>query len=66
MLFWSVLLAGTGAFVFPNERWNSSPVDVDRHHERLWDWRDLQFQRCWTAGPDPRNFSIFSREAFKP
>jgi hypothetical protein len=58
-LAWSVLVAGTGAFVFPNERWNIDPRDVDRHHARLWDWSDLQVVRCWTRGPSPQNFSLF-------
>lgn len=58
-LAWSVLVAGTGAFVFPNERWNIDPRDVDRHHERLWDWSDLQIVRCWKRGPSPQNFSLF-------
>ena len=58
VLGWSVAVAGLGAFVFPNERWNLSPEDVDRHHERLWDWSDLQIHRAWHAGPSPQNFSL--------
>ena len=54
---WSVAVAGLGAFVFPNERWNLLPEDVDRHHERLWDLSDLQIHRAWHAGPSPQNFS---------
>ena len=61
-LTWSVIVAGTGAFVFPNERWNLDPRDVDRHHERLWDWSDLQIVRCWERGPSPQNFSLFGRD----
>lgn len=55
---WSVAVAGLGAFVFPNERWNLMPEDVDRHHERLWDWSDTQIQRAWLAGASPQNFSL--------
>ena len=55
---WSVVVAGLGAFVFPNERWNLMPEDVDRHHERLWDWSDMQIERAWHAGPSPQNFSL--------
>ena len=55
---WSVAVAGLGAFVFPNERWNLLPEDVDRHHERLWDLSDLQIHRAWHAGPSPQNFSL--------
>ena len=57
-LAWSVAVAGLGAFVFPNERWNLLPEDVDRHHERLWDLSDLQIHRAWHAGPSPQNFSL--------
>lgn len=61
MLTWSMAVAATGAFVFPNERWNLNPEDVDRHHERLWDWSDMQIVRCWHSGPSPQNFSLFER-----
>lgn len=61
-LAWSMAVAGTGAFVFPNERWNLDPADVDRHHERLWDWSDMQILRCWERGPSPQNYSLFGRE----
>ena len=36
-LAWSIVLAGTGAFFYPHERWNNDPVDVDRDHARLWE-----------------------------
>jgi len=60
-LAWSMAVAATGAFVFPNERWNLLPEDVDRHHERLWDWSDTQIARAWRSGPSPQNFSLFQR-----
>ena len=60
---WSVLVAATGAFYYPNERWNVDPRDVDRNHERLWDWSDLQIVRCWERGVDPMNFRLMSRAA---
>ena len=59
-LAWSVAVSAAGAFVFPNERWNLSPADVDRHHERLWDWSDLQIVRAWRGAPSPQNFSLFA------
>ena len=40
---------------------NLSPADVDRHHERLWDWRDSQILRAWERGPSPQNFDLFDR-----
>jgi hypothetical protein len=61
VLAWSAVVAGTGAFVFPNERWNLHPRDVDRHHERLWDWSDTQIVRAWRSDPSPQNFSLFVR-----
>jgi hypothetical protein len=64
-LAWSVLVAGTGAFVYPNEQWNSDPAEVDLNHERLWDWHDPQFVRCWRAGWSPSNFRLFSADAVR-
>ena len=58
-------MAATGAFSYPAEQWNTDPVDVDTHHERLWDWRDPQVVRCWARGLNPRNFVLFHREAFR-
>ena len=34
-----------GAFCYPSS-WNLEPVNVDTHHERLWDWRDTELTRC--------------------
>lgn len=64
-LAWSIVVAGTGAFYFPNDRWNTDPANVDRHHERLWDWADPQIVRCWQRGPSPQNFGLFTRAAFR-
>ena len=63
LLAWSIAVAATGAFVYPHDVWNSDP-EVDVHHERLWDWSDLQIVRAWKAGPSPQNFELFSRAAF--
>ena len=49
VLTWSAITAAP-AFVYPHERWNGTPLDVDRHHERLWDWSDPQILRCWRSG----------------
>ena len=62
-LAWSVALAATGAFCYPAERWNTSPDEVDVRHERLWNWRDPQFVRCWQAGFSPQNFALFRADA---
>lgn len=61
---WSVLVAATGAFVYPNDVWNLDPRNVDHYHERLWSVRDNQIRRCWARGPSPQNFSLFARAAF--
>ena len=62
---WSVTVAAIGAFNHPEGRWNNDPYDVDRHHDRLWDWRDTQIVRAWHAGPSPQNFALFSRAAYR-
>ena len=40
----SFFMNGAGALDQKNE-WNSQPVSIDAHPERLWDWHDLQFMR---------------------
>jgi hypothetical protein len=64
-LVWSVTVAAIGAFNHPQDRWNIDPQDVDRFHERLWDWSDMQIVRCWNAGPNAQNFSLFSWSAVR-
>jgi hypothetical protein len=64
-LAWSITAAGTGAFCYPHDRWNTDPSSVDRNHERLWDWSDPQILRCWARGPSPQNFSLFHRYAWR-
>ncbi len=61
LLVWSIVVAGLGAFVYPNERWNTNPLDIDRHHFRLWDWRDTQISRALRSRPSPQNFNLFGR-----
>jgi MFS family permease len=63
-LAWSVLLAATGAWCYPADGWNSDPVNVDQHHERLWEWRDPQFVRAWQKGAHRDNFSFLLEGAF--
>ena len=64
-LAWSVAVAAIGAFNYPQDRWNSEPLDVDRNHERLWDWSDNQIRRAWNAGLNVQNFSLFTRDAVR-
>jgi hypothetical protein len=58
-LAWSIALAATGAFCYPAEAWNADPTDIDRDHQRLWDWTDPQFVRCWRTGLSPQNLSLW-------
>lgn len=62
-LAWSMVAAGTGAFFA--DHWNTSPASVDRHHTRLWDWRDPQVVRAWRAGLHPHNFNLFNRTSYR-
>jgi len=64
-LAWSMIVAATGAFCYPNDRWNSDPLDVDRNHDRLWSVSDNQIRRCWQRGPSPQNFSLLDRAAVR-
>jgi hypothetical protein len=64
-LAWSMTVAALGAFVYPNDRWNNEPSDVDRHHERLWDWGDSQIRRAWMAPWSPQNFDLLDAGALR-
>lgn len=64
-LAWSILVAATGAFCYPNDAWNTSPADVDRQHARLWSISDNQIRRCWKAGVSPQTFTLITRDAFR-
>jgi len=64
-LAWSVAVAAIGAFNSPQDRWNSDPMDVDRYHERLWDWSDPQILRSWKAGPNAQNFNLFTADSVR-
>jgi hypothetical protein len=64
-LAWSVVVAATGAFCYPNDMWNIDPTDVDRNHARLWSVSDSQILRCWQRGASPQNFSLFDLAAVR-
>lgn len=65
VLVWSIAISALGAFHYPEGRWNNDPEDVDRAHDRLWNWSDTQIRRTWEAGLSPQNFNLFTREAFR-
>ncbi len=50
-LLLSVTVQGIGVFCYPNGHWETTPVPVNRHRERFWDWRDNQIFRSAAAGP---------------
>lgn len=60
-LAWSIGVSALGAFNYPEGRWNNEPGDVDRYHERLWDWSDTQIARTWQGGPSQQNFTLLTR-----
>ncbi len=64
-LAWSVAVAAAGAFIYPAERWNSLPTEVDRDHQRLWEWTDSQIPRTFRTAPSSQNFDLFSRDAVR-
>ena len=64
-LAWSIVTAATGAFCYPNEQWNTDPVNLDQAHERLWEVRDSQIPRCWSRGLAPQNFVLFDRDVWR-
>jgi hypothetical protein len=64
-LVWSIGVAALGAFVYPNDAWNTSPDEIDQHHERLWDFGDSQIHRAWKSAPSPQNFDLFDRAALR-
>jgi hypothetical protein len=61
-LVWSMTAAGTGAF-FADD-WSTSP-SVDQHHQRLWDWHDLQITRAWRNGLSRQNFNLFNTTSIR-
>ena len=62
-LVWSMVAAGTGAFFA--DTWNTSPLEVDLHHERLWEWSDQQTIRAWKSGLSPQNFNLFNESSWR-
>ena len=65
-LVWSVVVAATGAFCYPHDRWNTEPSEIDLDHSRLWSVTDTQIQRCWARGASPQNFRLLARGSVRP
>ena len=51
-----------GVYYYPMGKWDSQPLSVDAHPERLWDWADTQLSRSWRKGPAPADVYIVWRE----
>jgi len=51
MLIWSIFVQAVGAFYYPNGNWDATPLNVDEHPERLWNWDDSQIGRSFHSGP---------------
>lgn len=45
LLLCSMAINGKGAMSPRTARWNTTPVKVEDHPERVWDWKDPQFLR---------------------
>jgi hypothetical protein len=43
LLLISVVVNGSGALNRATWKWNTLPLNIDQHPERLWDWRQPQF-----------------------
>lgn len=54
-----------GVYYYPAGDWDSRPVSVDDHPERLWDWSDTQIGRTWRAGPARPDLPQRWREFFR-
>ncbi len=58
LIFWSFFTQFVGAFYYPNGNWDGDP-NVDLHPEKLWDWRDTQLTRTFSAGMASSPLSCF-------
>ncbi len=47
---YGLLIQAIGVYCYPEGRWDRLPVSVDRHPERLWDWRDNPIARTVRGG----------------
>jgi hypothetical protein len=56
LLLLSVIINTLGATSHATWLWNLRPQEIDRHPERLWDWRQPQFLAKYLPYPPPRSF----------
>lgn len=61
-IIYSIIIQSIGVFCYINSGWDATPLNVDSHTERLWDFTDNPIGRSLKAGPDLRRFRlIFSK-----
>ena len=65
LLLWSIGVAMGGAFIYPAERFNTDPDEIDAHHDRLWSIRDSQLVRLMHTPISPQNFELFTRASVR-
>ncbi|MBD0325087.1 MAG: hypothetical protein ICV68_01570 [Pyrinomonadaceae bacterium] len=58
LLFVSMFIHARGAMSHETWLWNTRPIGVDEHPERLWDWREPQFLAGWVASPLPQSYPL--------
>lgn len=56
LVAFSIFVHGRGATATATAAWNSLPADVDKHPERLWDWRQPQFLAGLIKPPRPSEY----------
>jgi len=56
LLVLSLFINTVGATEHATWLWNQRPLDIDRHPERLWDWRQPQFLAKFLPFPPPREY----------
>lgn len=49
---WAIAVQAVAFLCYPST-WHGRPVNADRHHERLWDWRDTELTRGLAEGIHP-------------
>ena len=66
LLLLSITINGLGAIDHATWFWNTRPLNIDQHFERLWDWRQPQFLAGFIHPPLPKEipFLRFQRLAF--
>lgn len=62
LLLMSLFINTVGATSHAAWLWNTRPLGVDEHPERLWDWRQPQFLASFLPIPPPREVALLNGE----